>query len=182
MIFNLLHVVDTLISKYIKKAKHAVFTPIKLTFKVRMLWKLKASEKNQVTFIWTPWLTYIATLFLHQLLFFKGVRSSAASTYFSRRHRCLISFDDQAIKFDATDLCSSAYYAQNRIILNILKSILMFNFKVSISDSQFSSHHSLLLNLFKVYNSLLYLKKEWWLTLGVQANIFNPRAQSRVAR
>lgn len=37
---------DTLIRKYIKKAKHAVFTVIKLTFKVRMLWKLKNSEKS----------------------------------------------------------------------------------------------------------------------------------------
>lgn len=45
IIFNILHFVDTLISKYLK-AKHAVFTPTKITFKVRMLWKLKASEKS----------------------------------------------------------------------------------------------------------------------------------------
>jgi len=46
IIFNILCFVNTLISKYIKKAKHTVFTPITLTFRVRMLWKLKASERS----------------------------------------------------------------------------------------------------------------------------------------
>lgn len=43
----------------------------------------------------------------------------SCSPYISRRHRYLLSFNDQLIKFDAIDPCSSAYYAQN-MILNIL--------------------------------------------------------------
>lgn len=65
------------------------------------------------------------------------------------------------------------------IILNILKRFFNVSFQTKYfwlrQSAQFLPQFTSKL----FYNNLLHLKREWWLTLSVQANIFNPRAKPR---